>query len=98
MIKKFRIWDKILKKYIDPSGLLFIPFDNDGFIVEQFVGIQDYLDNDIYEGDIIQYGHDQSFIDFVTFKGSAFCANESDFAVDDLVDVLVIGNKNESGQ
>jgi len=65
---KFRVWDKDSKKYdslyyqIHPNGILSRTYSDgepcrelnqEHYIFEQFTGLQDSEDNDIYEGDII---------------------------------------------
>lgn len=64
---KFRVWDKKLSKFVVPTindekieG--FIPFvnkngelvsENDRFILQQFIGLRDHDNINIFEGDII---------------------------------------------
>jgi len=53
--KKFRFFDKKLQKYIPQSGFLTLPFDNDEYIVEQYLGKRDINNKEVYEGDILAY-------------------------------------------
>ena len=59
---KFRAWDKISKKMIQPHGGDFIGWHSmlnweECLDVMQFTGLQDKNGRDIYEGDIVKCGY-----------------------------------------
>lgn len=55
---KFRVWDCVLKsfRFIELGDFCCHVKSND-FIVQQFIGIKDKLNRDIYEGDVIAFSH-----------------------------------------
>ena len=67
---KFRIWNKLTKKFIFPekeyldkywldlNGNLYKNsslLDKDQYITQQYIGVNDKKNNEIYEGDIIEH-------------------------------------------
>lgn len=52
-MKKFRVWDKKLNKYIELNP--FIALGNGDYILEQWAGVYDRNGKEIYEGDIVNY-------------------------------------------
>ena len=67
---KFRVWDKLAKQFIYPDrgyqGHFILTlngqFQNlqngsggDEYVVQQWTGLNDYENNNIYEGDIVRY-------------------------------------------
>lgn len=67
---KFRVWDKILGRYI-PYGP-FIAFDNPEYVFEQFTGLKDSKGKDIYEGDIIDSEQSWGMKGVVVFDEGVF--------------------------
>ncbi len=57
--KKFKVWDKILKKIIPFNG--FISFEDDTVEIYSYTGLNDLNGNPIYENDVVdvidQYGN-----------------------------------------
>ena len=52
---KFRVWDTLTKKFTTPWTNIETIANNDEFVVQQYVGMDDMYGKEIYEGDIIQY-------------------------------------------
>ncbi len=50
---KFKVYDKLLKKFIPYNS--FLNFDSDEYIFQQFTGLQDSKKEDVFEGDIIRF-------------------------------------------
>ena len=98
---KFRVWDKMLKKFISPTTL-FLGADGrisnlDGdYIIQQFVGKTDANEIEIFEGDIVG-----ERIFCVRFKNQSFvlASIPTELEVSELVidmnspdKLLIIGN------
>jgi len=52
---KFRVWDKLTKKFTPPWTNIETIANNDEFVVQQYIGMDDMYDKEIYEGDILEY-------------------------------------------
>lgn len=52
---EFRFWDKNLCKFIPEKGFLVLPFNDEKYICQQFIGLLDKNDQKIFEGDIVRF-------------------------------------------
>ncbi len=53
---KFRAWDLNLGKFVDPMTIGKLDFDDPTYVFQQFIGITDLDNQELYEGDIITLG------------------------------------------
>ena len=85
MNKKFRIWDKLAKTfifpdkgyqghyYIDLNGRFHNFYDGSGgdeCVVQQWTGLHDKTDREIYEGDVLKWNVGENFSEVVFLYGS----------------------------
>lgn len=81
---RFRIWDEKRKTYslmkdlpIQKINFLTVD-DTDGYEIEQWTGLKDVNDKNIFEGDIVYFtvfdcfDHDTQYIGVVMYEGSRF--------------------------
>lgn len=77
--KKFRVWDKGKKCYLESKSMIIIVANNGDvynsktdewyspntrYVIEYYMGIKDIKENEIYEGDIMQ----KCYIDFELWR------------------------------
>ncbi len=83
---KFRIWDKKYKVWADPhcwrlnargevtwNRILSSPNGQEDFVIQQFIGMQDVKDKDIYEGDIVK--DDCGYITTIQWGEIEYCGH-----------------------
>ena len=102
---KFRVWDFTIKRFdteIYQAGEQFGHPSSCDWIAQQYTGCHDSSNNEIYEGDIVQYNNgDVIRIGYVGFMAGIFFLNYPDETDDELGYLLVsnlkvIGNKFEN--
>ena len=57
---KFRIFDRLLNRYILWNSLPVHDFNDKNYVYEQFTGLKDWEEREIFEGDIVIYYPDES--------------------------------------
>lgn len=95
---RFRVWDKMENRFIYPDkgykGHFMLTLDGrfqnfqngsggDDYVIQQFTGVKDKNDNEIYEGDILLYGEFQKEIGTVEFFAGSFRVTWKDEEIDD---------------
>lgn len=78
MTYKFRIWDKVVCKYLSDDAVLLIPFKDKNFIVEIWTGEVDINGQEIYEGDVLEYFDDYPKSESNYFQGEYWMNDGSD--------------------
>ncbi|MCY6485647.1 YopX family protein [Clostridium aestuarii] len=72
---KFRTWDKQKKKMIqfeDMKSWTFNIFEDDKYVIMQYIGSKDINGKEIYEGDILETGNDAGVVEY---GGGSFMYN-----------------------
>ena len=106
---KFRLWCENKKEWekdpwvIQPCGVLtwlsngIKAVNRKTHIIEQYTGLKDKNEKEIYEGDIVQF---QDHIMTLVFKYGSFNAvlDEMMFYLDSIPDCVVIGNIHENSE
>lgn len=84
---KFRVWDKKLQKYVDPSHIYLtgdgtlrtwgdVPLDRERFIVEFSTELNDWNGVEIYDGDIVEHVVTEIANCLVVFTRGRFSAQD----------------------
>jgi uncharacterized phage protein (TIGR01671 family) len=99
---KFRVWDSISKSYHHWNvikNLKFYDFDLEHYTLEQFTGLKDKNDREIYEGDFVKVTN--IFSGVVRFRNGSFIIsvhNDKFYFLGEFISTLiyeVIGNLHE---
>lgn len=108
---KFRVWDKTTHQYLDSEyfritgqgtvdNYISAEESDPNCVIEEFAGLLDKNNQEIYEGDIVKYGDNLGSIKFIT--GAYFIYNIDHrvtplhYATINLINV--IGNVNENSE
>ena len=95
-IRKFKVWDKSLEKFIPFDTLLGVDFESPLYEFLQFTCLTDSKGKEICEGDIIQRKNqwDLELKAIVTYQPPGFVAklNGSDYNLFNFNNIQVMGN------
>ena len=95
-IRKFKVWDKTLGKFINFETLPVVDFNSPLYEFLQFTGLTDSKGKEVWEGDIIQRKNqwDLDLKAIVTYQPPEFVAklNGSDYNLFNFNNIQVIGN------
>jgi hypothetical protein len=69
MKNKFRVWDKVLNKFISWNCLFITNFDSSEYIFHQFIGLYAQGNREIYEGDIVRNQAGRIFVVGWVYRG-----------------------------
>lgn len=114
---KFRVWYSDENRYLEtPNGLFFKyphnelgeyigDFISEPYIVEQFTGIKDRKDKQIFEGDIVLIPENDpessavNALNLVVYEGSCWCYKDLDTGkVESIYDFIGLSDKDEEAE